>query len=183
MKSLTIAIISAMTLTSCSAIKEDIAQFKRSTTEVVPLTVSFDPEKAQYILQDGKANIVGNAHISNPYGEYISCAGNNVYLVPITPYSTQIYTYLFEGSQEGFASDATLRRVKFTPENPRFKKYTRVTTCNYVGEFKFTNVPEGRYYIGTSIISEMDGYNLIDGGAFAREITVPQSGTITVNID
>lgn len=147
---------------------------QRIKTQNITLTTSFDANAAAYILEKGSATITGSASLTDTYGETISCAGNNVFLVPVTEYSTERYHHLFGENSNGFSSDDIIFHVRFKPDNPEFREYMKVSTCNYVGEFTFDNIPAGEYYLGTNIISEVEGYNTIKGGALAKKITIQE---------
>lgn len=183
MKPLLLTITSLALLSGCSNISSEIEAFKASTTQTVNLTVPFNPAEAAFILDEGTASIKGSSLVKDAVGEVITCAGNNVYLVPVNDYSRERYTYLFGGSANGFSPDETIRKIKFKPDDPEFRKYMRVSTCNYIGEFVFENIPAGHYYIGTNIISEIDGYNTISGGAYAKEIRLKRGQKLTIALD
>lgn len=148
------------------------SHLQQRKTHNIQLITSFEPSTAAYILEKGTATITGSASLTDPNGETISCAGNNVYLVPLTEYSTERFHHLFGKNGNGFSSDDIIFHVRFKPDTPEFRKYMRVSTCNYVGEFTFENIPAGEYYLGTNIISEVEGYNTIEGGALAKKITI-----------
>lgn len=183
MKPLLSLAIVPLILTGCTTLSSEIAAFQQATTQTVTLTTPFNPEQAAFILETGSATITGTSTVKDSIGEVITCAGNNVYLVPVNEYSRERFTYLFGGSAKGFSPDETIRAIKFKPDSPEFRKYMRVSTCNYVGQFVFKNVPAGHYYIGTNIISEVDGYNAIDGGAYAKEITVQKGQSLNISLD
>lgn len=167
-----------LTLTACI----NISPLQRPKTQTIKLSSKFDSNSASYILNKGTATITGSASLTDANGETISCAGNNVFLVPITEYSTERYRYLFGDTKNQFASDEVIFHVRFKPDHPDFRKYMRVSTCNYVGEFSFDNVPAGEYYLGTNIISEVEGYNTIQGGALANTIIIKEKDIIEVNL-
>lgn len=156
--------------------------FQRVKTHKITLNTEFDPSKAAYVLEKGTATITGSASLSDQFGDTITCAGNNVFLVPVTEYSTERYQHLFGKNNNGFSSDEIIFHVKFKPDNPDFRKYMKVSTCNYIGEFTFDNVASGEYYLGTNIISEVEGYNTIEGGALAKKITIKDQQNIEVNL-
>lgn len=183
MKTLFFTTITSTLLIGCGTISSDIQSFQKATTQTVNLTVPFEPAKAAFILEKGTATITGNSYVKDSVGEVITCAGNNVYLVPVNEYSRERYTYLFGGSAEGFSPDEMIRKIKFKPDDPSFRQYMRVSTCDYEGKFVLKDVPAGHYYIGTNIISEVDGYNTIDGGAYAQEIELHSAQTLNVSLD
>lgn len=156
--------------------------FQQVKTHKITLNTKFNPLEAAYILEKGTSTIIGSASISNQYGDTITCAGNNVFLVPVTEYSTERYQHLFGKNNNGFSSGEIIFHVKFKPDDPKFRKYMKVSTCNYIGEFNFDNVPSGEYYLGTNIISEAEGYNTIEGGALAKKITVKNQENLKVNL-
>ncbi len=185
-KSLLLIAITTTFLAGCTTVTEKIAKispFKSSMTQNVALKTSFNPDDAAYILTDGTATISGSSAVIDASGEKITCAGNNVYLVPVNDYSHERYQYLFGNATKGFSPDSVIQKVRFTPDNPEFRKYMRVSTCTYTGEFSFENVPEGQYYIGTNIISELDGYNTIEGGAYAKEITIKPGQSLKIELN
>ncbi len=157
-------------------------QLKTAKTETIKLTTTFDPEVAKYVLENGSAVIDGSASITDPNGETISCAGNNVFLVPVTDYSTERYQHLFGKNDNGFSSDDVIFHVRFKPDNPEFRDYMKVSTCNYIGEFTFDNVADGDYYLGTNIISEVEGYNTIEGGALAKKISIQNGKNLHIKL-
>lgn len=156
--------------------------FHNNKTQTINLTSTFDSESAAYILKEGTGTISGNASLTDPHGETISCAGNNVYLVPVTEYSTERYHHLFGKNGNGFSSDDIIFHIKFKPDNPEFRKYMKVSTCNYIGEFTFDNIPAGEYYLGTNIISEIEGYNTIEGGALAKKISLQEGQNLKIKL-
>lgn len=178
MKFLLLSTTLLITLSGCA----DIASLNARQMHTIKLTTTFNPDDARYILEHGNATITGSASITDAHGETISCAGNNVILVPVTDYSTERYQHLFGSNSNGFSSDDIIFHVRFKPDTPEFRKYMKVSTCNYVGEFTFDQVADGEYYLGTNIISEMEGYNTIQGGALAKKISVKNGKNLHIKL-
>lgn len=181
MKPLLLALSTLIIISGCASYST--GSFKKPITKNVMLKTKFDPKAASYVLEDGTATVTGSASITGSLGETINCAGNNVYMAPVTEYSTERYLYLFGEIENDFASDEVIHHVRFKSDSPAFRKHMRVTTCNYVGEFTFHNIAAGDYYIGTNIISELEGYNTIQGGALAKKISVKSGETLKVKLD
>lgn len=167
-----------ITLSGCISIN----QLHRPKIQTIKLTNQFDPNEASFVLEKGTATITGSASLTDANGESISCAGNNVYLVPVTEYSKERFLHLFGDSDNHFSGDEIIFHVRFKPDHPDFRKYMKVSTCNYVGEFSFDNVSAGEYYLGTNIISEVEEYNTIKGGALAEMINVKEGESLEINL-
>jgi len=109
-----------------------------------------DIDAATYMLQPGNSTIKGSALLRQRGGGVVTCAGNDVFLIPATASVSQQLRQLF-GSEQGFVrrgGDETFGGgTLVAPPEPN-----RRTVCNAQGFFTFTNVRAGRWHIMTTVI-------------------------------
>lgn len=91
----------------------------------------------------GTATIKGQAFLKTRGGEVKFAAGGKVYCNPVTSYSTEWY-------HRGVIDGETLE----TPD-PRAEKYYRETQADAFGNFEFTSLPAGSYYLAAPIYWEV----------------------------
>jgi hypothetical protein len=121
-----------------------------------------DVERASALLAAGTGTVGGSALMRQRGGGVVTCAGNEVFLVPATESASAEVRRLFGGDQ-GYVrrggtelSGGTL----VVPPDPN-----RTTTCNAQGFFTFPNVRSGKWYVMTTIVwmvgSEYQGGTLL----------------------
>ena len=96
----------------------------------------------------GSNEVTGQAFLRTRGGDVKTGAGSEVILNPVTSYSTQFV-------------DAIIRKthghgVKLTPELPdaRINDIFRIQTADAEGRFAFSGVPEGDYYLYSTVTWE-----------------------------
>jgi hypothetical protein len=89
----------------------------------------------------GTSTIQGQAFLKTRGGEVRYAAGNTVYLMPVTSYSREIYSFREMPSQV----------------DERLYIFLRTTTADGSGNFEFKNIPAGEYYIECGIFWEYVG--------------------------
>lgn len=137
----------------------------------VDLTSTFKADEAAYILEEGDNTITGNAFLRQNGGGVVTCAGYGVNLVPVNDYSLERANILYGNAQKGYASVSPYQGNNYDlGETPsEFIKYQRKTLCDSSGHFKFTNVPDGDYFIATSVIWKVQSQQ---GGHLIQRMTV-----------
>lgn len=119
-------------------------------TKVVSVTPDpADVTLAEDRLAPGTSTIRGSALLRQSGGGVVTCAGNEVYLVPSTPsVSKQLRAvfggdvgYLRHGGSTTFGGGQ-----EFVPPQPH-----RQAVCNAQGFFAFSGIKSGRWHIVTSI--------------------------------
>ncbi len=143
--------------------------------QVVRTTNPIDPAKTLAALKKGTSVIKGSALLRQQSGGVVTCAGNEVYLNPVTNYSTERVTVLF-GSPSGGYRPANVTPIKFEPDNEvLYASLLRRTRCDAQGFFKFENVAQGDFFVSTNItwsIPAGGGLTSIQGGAINQKIPV-----------
>jgi hypothetical protein len=115
-----------------------------SLTHQVPFT------EADYLpyLEAGTAVITGEALVTMKGGEVKKGAEDMVFLIPATPYSSEWFSQKVVGEKliEG--------------RDPRALRATRSTTTDRLGNFTFTNLPPGDYFLTCEITWEVPSINI-----------------------
>jgi len=107
----------------------------------------------------GTSTIQGQAFLKTRGGQVRYAAGNTVSLIPVTSYSSEIWqASLYGGMVNGV--------------DGRWHIYNRNATADGFGNFEFTNIPAGEYYIECPIFWEVPGrYGLERTGAVVKKQT------------
>ena len=109
-----------------------------------------DVETANAMLAPGTSTIKGSALIRQRGGGVVTCAGNEVFLVPATASATSELHRVF-GGDEGYVPRGGDPLVGggtlVEPPTPH-----RPSVCNAQGFFSFANVRAGKWYVITSIV-------------------------------
>lgn len=104
-------------------------------SSTVDLSEHFHEEDFAWSTKAGTAKLTGQAFVKTMGGDVKYCAGNEVYLVPGTRYADALTNMPKRANS----------RVKH-PEG--YAKYRRTTIGDGMGNFEFTNLPAGRWYVG-----------------------------------
>lgn len=145
------------------------------TVMQVPLTPD-DMELAAAMLQTGTSTIRGSALLRQRGGGVVTCAGNDVFLIPATDSASRELRRIF-GSDQGYVprgGDASLGGgTLVAPPEPN-----RRAACNAQGFFSFDGVRPGRWYLMTIVTWTVgDQYQ---GGTLLGMAEVSEGGEIEV---
>ena len=139
-------LLTLLFLTSCATIPS--AQFYERT---IPINES----SLAWVLEPGNTKINGNSFISdnlaiNP-GLH-TCAGYEVNLIPVNEYFEEILGLFFNNFENAFWD----RNTQFYDWDvvDEEAKYTQQTTCDSQGNFEFSDLAKGDYYIVTAVSYE-----------------------------
>lgn len=133
---------------------------------VVETTQQFDPNSGRYILANGSGEISGQAFMRQQGGGVVTCAGEEVALMPATAYQQERMAIIFGNTQGGVRTSG----VGNVPpaRDPRAKKLERTTICDAEGDFVFSGLAAGDYYVGTRV--QWRAGNTAQGGALAKRV-------------
>jgi hypothetical protein len=132
----------------------------------------YDPESAKVLIsKEGKNSIAGNAFLRQRGGGLVTCAGSDVNLFPKTAYATEYLEEEFKESYFQYGKFSGGKGYKQTGEyllNP-YSANSKNTQCDSQGNFEFTGVGDGEYYVITRVNwsvpgkygPEMQGGNLV----------------------
>lgn len=132
----------------------------------VTLNSTFNEEEAKSLLIDGTNTIQGNAFMRQLGGGVVACAGNEVFLTPVTAYATERIFAIYGNSEMGLSQ----RPIQFIPDIKAYKDLIKKTQCNSQGNFKFDKVADGTFYVVTSVRWQIG--NSPQGGTLMKKVSV-----------
>ncbi len=141
--------------------------------EPYQITSSFNAEKAAQMLRPGTGTIKGSGLLRQAGGGVVTCAGNNILLVPVTKYSTERIRAIYGNSIKGY-SPATFTRI-LSSVVPNYRRLSKIVQCDAQGFFKFDGLSDAEFYVITSITWEIfvtDKYSRIEGGWLMQRVSV-----------
>ncbi len=104
----------------------------------VTLQNRFDPAEAAYAVKPGTGTVEGEAFVRKFNGRIANAAGLAIYLVPVTPYTTELMQAVETGSG-------------VTALSGELDDYARGLAADSKGRFKFERIPPGDYYLLTQM--------------------------------
>lgn len=116
-----------------------LVAFAGCAAPVTDLTGRFQENEFRWAGEPGTAVLRGQAFVRTNAGEVKPCAGLEVYLVPETGYTRAVSVAREEGA------------TNFAPHPPAYQKYRRATIGDAQGNFEFTALPAGTWYVGCNL--------------------------------
>jgi hypothetical protein len=108
--------------------------------EVRPQAVFNINDYSEY-LGSGSGGFKGTAYVEKVRGGQVTCAGNSVFLLPKTPYFTEVVELGKSGNT-----------VTYAPElMAQVKEVIRYTKCDVQGKFQFQNLPSASWYVMVAV--------------------------------
>jgi hypothetical protein len=143
------------------------------------VTIPFDESALQPFAGKGTSTITGQAFLKTAGGEVRYGAGNDVSLIPVTPYTTKRVEAFVAASDPIVAGILTPQHIDL-----RLQKYIRTAVADGNGNFEFQNIPAGDYYIVCPIFWSVPNLDLgiIDqtGGVANTKTHIGDGETIKV---
>lgn len=141
---------------------------------IVNIQHPFDSAQAAKMLE-GNSKVTGSGFMRQRGGGVVTCAGQEVGLVPATAYATERFTALY-GNLDGLVG-FNRTQVKFNPDVPEYQRIRKITTCDAQGNFEFDKVGKGDFYLYTTVLWETPSVNI-----FGTPVMLPQGGAITMKV-
>ncbi len=116
----------------------------------VSIAGTFDADQARTMLKEGTNTIKGSCRIEQKGAGVITCAGQQVHLVPATNYAIEKMLYLYGSKDRGFLPKDAKPAV-FVNEPPEYNRLSVTVTCDAKGNFKFEKVADGVFFVLTEI--------------------------------
>lgn len=142
------------------------------------LQSSYDPKEVSYSKKQGANIINGNAFMRQLGGGVVTCAGQEVFLSPISNYAKERITFLYNNENGGISPYHEAINKKFDKTDEAYVADQKKTICNSEGKFTFKNVADGEYYVGTGVFWVIA--NMSQGGQMARKISVNGGETLDI---
>ena len=150
MKKLVVVGLSILALAGC-----------RGPQTLEPMT-DFDANAASIINKKGSGTVSGQAFLKQAGGGVVTCAGNEVALIPATDYATQRLRMIFGSSDYGYRDQFTQAVSK--AEERAYYELRRYTVCDAQGNFVFKGVASGTYYLMSEVVWSVNQYRNAGGG-------------------
>lgn len=142
----------AYTLPLCVLLVFTLSACVQKQARVVYLSNILSQEEIlQHKSATGKNTIKGSALIRQSGGGVVTCAGNQITLTPMTNYAKERLINIYGNASRGFAH-IQKEQIHFEPNLPEYIEMRRESQCDAQGYFKFDNVPDGDFFVATSIV-------------------------------
>lgn len=139
-------------------------------------TTKFDSTKAKAMLGEGENSLRGSVVMKKRDGSVVTCAGNEVKLVPSTAYTDERMFALYGNIEAGFnPAYWGEKKLKVKKEIPEYHQIFKQTTCDAQGFFKFNNLVDGSFYVISTVTWEEGSgiqIRIIDGGTLMQRVTL-----------
>ena len=132
------------------------------------LSTPLAPSEVDWARQSGP-NTVGGRAVVTVGGTSHSCAGQPANLIPDSSYARERMTAIFGNTTSGRRA-ASLGAVKFQRDDSLYVSTLRTARCNASGSFSFAMVPDGVWYVTTSV--KWQGASQVEGGSMMQRVDV-----------
>jgi hypothetical protein len=132
----------------------------------VKSTVPFNPKEVSYINETGSNSLTGQAFRRQRGGGVVTCAGETVTLTPAGPYARERFSQIY-GSVSG-GSFSFIQHAGAVKGDPRYHSMVKTTMCDAEGDFEFTNLADGDYYVAACVRWTVGDSITPQGGCSAR---------------
>ena len=131
----------------------------------VQMTTTFNVDEHRPYYQAGTNTIKGQGFLRQKGRGVVTCAGNDVYLMPATPFFRELVNHVRAGE-------------KPEPTDSTYKLVLKKSQCNAQGNFEFGGVANGNWFVVTEVKWSV-GYSQ-QGGALLEEVAVAHGETVQV---
>jgi hypothetical protein len=159
-KSLILAVAASAALTGCVE------------KQTLNMSQSFDRnEVSWYENAKGTADITGSALIRQQGGGVVTCAGNQVNLIPKSLYAIERMNFLYGNTVKGYLNANQIQWKEIATTDDAYLKLSKQVLCDAQGYFKFKDVPKGDYFLTTAIVWQVNTY-FKEGGYLMATVSV-----------
>ncbi|MBM3646701.1 MAG: hypothetical protein FJX11_02810 [Alphaproteobacteria bacterium] len=132
----------------------------------VALATPVRPSEIEWARQSGNNTVSGTARIAAANTAH-TCAGQSANLIPDSAYARARLSAIFGNTTKGMRA-ASLGPVRFERDDPLYVTTLRTTRCDGSGSFAFPRVPDGIWYVTTSV--RWDGPSQAEGGSMMQRV-------------
>lgn len=136
-----------------------------------PFRTAFNEQDFEPFKGAGTSTITGQAFLKTRGGDVKFGAGNQITLLPLTPYTAEL------------RERATINGERLQAEDARLNKHRRTTVADGTGNFEFKNLPTGEYLLSCTITWEIPsryGATTTGGIAYGSAKVGPGETTKTI---
>lgn len=136
----------------------------------VTITSHFNPAEVAWAAGKGANGVSGQAFLRQQGGGVVTCASEEVTLVPASPYATERIMARYGNTSSGSASFLFSNRL---PEpDPSYMKSIRTAHCDAQGNFSFTDLPDGDYYVVTKVVWTVGNSIFPEGAGLMQKVSL-----------
>jgi hypothetical protein len=142
------------------------------------LSTPIAPSEVDWARGSGSNTVMGIA-LMNAGGTNHSCAGLSANLIPESAYARARMTAIFGNATKGTRA-ASLGPVKFERDDPLYVSTLRTTRCDALGSFSFPRVPDGVWYVTSSV--KWQGASQVEGGSMMQRVDLRGGRLVKVSL-
>ena len=136
------------------------------------------PSEVDWARRSG-ANTVSGSAFMKAGGANHTCAGQSAVLIPDSAYGRARMTAIFGNATQGMRA-ASLGAAKFERDDPLYVSTLRTTRCDASGSFSFPRVPDGVWYVTSSV--KWQGTSQVEGGSMMQRVDVRGGRLVKVSL-
>src|SRR6266550_577539 len=130
------------------------------------LSMPIAPSEVDWARRSG-ANTVSGLALMKAGGTSYTCAGQSANLIPDSAYARARMTAIFGNATKGMRA-ASLGAAKFERDDPLYVSSLRTTRCDAMGSFSFPRVPDGVWYVTSSV--KWQDASQVEGGSVMQRV-------------
>jgi hypothetical protein len=142
------------------------------------LSTPIAPSEVDWARNSG-ANSVSGIALIKAGGTSHTCAGQSANLIPDGAYARARMTAIFGNATKGMRA-ASLGAEKFERDDPLYVSTLRTTRCDPSGSFSFSRVPDGVWYVTSSV--KWQGTSQIEGGSMMQRVDLRGGRQVKVSL-
>ena len=142
------------------------------------LSTPMTSAEVDWSRKSGGNTVSGNASLKSG-GDVHTCAGQSAILIPDSAYARARMTAIFGNTTKGMRA-ASLQPVKFDRDDQVYVGSLRTTRCDASGSFSFPRVPDGVWFVTTSV--KWEGASQVEGGSMMRQVDVRGGKLVKVTL-
>lgn len=143
--------------------------------QTIALDSTFDETEIAWFKQPGKNTVKASAVLRQLGGTVVTCAGNEMTLMPVSTYASERIQKRYGGTQRGYWQIPDWGPILALPEAPADYAAARMNRiCDPQGFATFTEVPDGDYYLTTEVVWQVTTASSAStqGGYLMHRVTV-----------
>ena len=142
------------------------------------LATPIAPSEVDWARASGPNSVSGTALMKAGDTTH-TCAGQSAILIPDSAYARARMTAIFGNATKGTRA-ASLGAAKFERDDPLYVATLRTTRCDASGSFSFSRVPDGVWYVTSSV--KWQGASQIEGGSMMQRVDLRGGRQVRVSL-
>lgn len=136
------------------------------------------PSEVDWARKSGTNTVSGIALIKAG-GTSHTCAGQSANLIPDSDYARARMTAIFGSAAKGMRP-ASRGAERFERDDPLYVATLRTTRCSPAGSFSFSSVPDGIWYVTSSV--KWQSASQIEGGSMMERVELRGGRQVKVSL-